>query len=108
MCIGLPMRVTALEPGHARCAGRGETRWVRTALVGDPGIGDWLLVFVDSAVEIIDAQRAAEISATLDLLALVDAGLPCEVPAAFALPSAMSREQLMALAGERSPAGPQS
>ena len=106
MCMAIPMQVTTLEPGHAWCTCRGETRRVRTALVGEPCAGDWLLVFIDNAVEIIDARRAAEISATLDLLALAGAGLACDVAASFALPSAMDREQLMALAGGRPPALP--
>lgn len=101
MCIGIPMRVTAVEAGHAWCDGRGESRRVRTALVGEPAVGDWLLVFIDSAVEALDARRAAEIDATLDLLAFAASALPCDVAAPFELPSSMSREQLALLAGGR-------
>jgi hydrogenase expression/formation protein HypC len=96
MCIGIPMQVTAVEPGHAVCNGRGETRRVRTALVGQVAARDWLLVFIDSAREIITAERANEIGATLDLMQAALAGEFAR-DAAFALPSAMSREQLLAL-----------
>lgn len=99
MCIGIPMQVLRTEPGHAWCAGRGEQRRVRTALVGEVRAGDWLLVFIDSALECVDKERAAEINATLDLLEAAHAGLPADAPAAFALPSGMSREALRALAG---------
>nr|AAA16466.1 hoxL [Cupriavidus necator H16] len=68
MCIGIPMQVMAIEPGYAVCAGRGERRRVSSALVGDCQQGDWLLVFLDSARERIDALRAHEIDATLDML----------------------------------------
>lgn len=101
MCIGIPMQVLALEPGHAICAGRGERRRVRTALVGDPAPGDWLLIFLDSAQERISAERAREVDATLDLLAAVQAGAGGGAEAGFALPSRLSREQLLALAGQQ-------
>jgi len=99
MCIGIPMQVLALEPGHALCEGRGERRRVRTALVGDPAPGDWLLVFIDSAQERISAERAREVDAPLDLLAAVQAGEGGGADAGFALPSRLSRDELLALAG---------
>ena len=101
MCIGIPMQVTAVEPGHAVCVGRGETRRVRTALVDTVQAGDWLLIFIDSAQEHITAQRAREVNGTLDLLAAVMqgdlSGMRAHSDAAFALPSSMSHEQLLAL-----------
>jgi hydrogenase expression/formation protein HypC len=57
------MRVTAVEPGAAWCEGMGERRRVDTLLIGDPTPGAWLLVFLDTAREIISeaqAQRTAE------------------------------------------------
>jgi hydrogenase expression/formation protein HypC len=108
MCIGIPMQVIATEPGHALCAGRGETRRVRTALLGDVAPGEWLLVFIDSAQERLDAPRAAEIDATLDLLQAALAGdLPDpsdDDPPAFDLPSRWSEAQLRALSGAPSTA----
>lgn len=102
MCIGIPMQVVAVEPGHALCAGRGERRRVRTALVGEPAVGDWVLVFIDSVRERIDARRAAEIDATLDLLEAVQAGRAGTAgaqQAAFVLPSSASASELLALCG---------
>jgi hydrogenase expression/formation protein HypC len=99
MCIGIPMRVTAVQPGHALCEGRGEQRRVNTALVGSVAPGDWLLVFLTDAREHIDVMRAAEIDATLDLVASAMQGLDdLGAAAAFALPSQMSAAQLHALA----------
>ena len=103
MCIGIPMQVMAIEPGHAQCDWRGETRRVRTALVGELFVGDWVLVFVDSAQERITPERAREVNATLDLLAAASSGLPADAHAAFDLPSQMSREQLLALSGQTHP-----
>lgn len=107
MCIGLPMQVLAVEPGHASCVGRGQTRRVRTVLVGDVRPGDWLLVFIDNAHDRLDAQRAREIDATLDLLDDALAGAPnvafgdASHPA-FDLPSRWTSDQLRALSGARS------
>lgn len=85
------MQVLAVEPGFAQAAGRGEVRHISTLLVGDCMVGQWLLVFLNDAREVIDAQRAQEINATLDLLQTVmDTGcLPEDDRAGFDLPSAM-------------------
>jgi hydrogenase expression/formation protein HypC len=101
MCIGIPMQVLSTRPGFATVAGRGEVRDINTALIDACAPGDWLLVFLDAAREHIDAERAAEVNATLDLLGSAlsgDSGAHGE--AAFTLPSAMSAEQLAALTGK--------
>src|SRR4051794_18995447 len=100
MCIGIPMQVASIEPGHAVCSGRGETRRVRTALVGEVTVGEWLLVFIDSAQERLDPDRAHEITATLALLQDAMNGLPAmSADTAFKLPSSWTASQLRALAG---------
>ena len=108
MCIGLPMTVVTAEPGHAVCAWRGEARRVDTALVGQVRPGDRLLVFMHSARERLDAERAAEIDATLELLALAGIGGSADASpdAAFPLPSAMSADHLAQLVGRADPAAP--
>ncbi len=98
MCIGMPMQVTAVEPGHALCEGRGERRRVNTALVGDVAPGDWLLVFLGDAREHIDAERALEVNAALDLVLGAMQGQGADGDAGFELPSSMSAEQLRQLA----------
>ncbi|PZP32372.1 MAG: hydrogenase [Roseateles depolymerans] len=103
MCIGLPVQVLQARPGHARVFGRGREFEVNTALVGDCRPGDWLLIFLDSARERLCAERAAEVDAALDLVEQALAGPASPAgPAAdpgFALPSALSAAQLMALTG---------
>ena len=99
MCIGIPMQISALEPGHAQCQGRGEQRRINTVLVGPLAVGDWVLVFMDSAQERISPARAQEVNATLDLMAAALQGEHHDLTAGFALPSAMSREQILALSG---------
>jgi len=101
MCIGLPLQVTAVEPGHALCADAGGPRRVRTSLVGDVQPGDWLLVFLGDAQERISPQRAVEVRATLALLAEAMGGTAPAAPAdaGFDLPSRWTTEQLRALSG---------
>lgn len=103
MCLGVPMQVLTVTPGRAIVAGRGRTQPVETALVGEVAPGDWLLVFLDSARERIDAARAAEVDATLDLLEQALGGGHADADAGFVLPSAMDASQLAALTGGASP-----
>lgn len=102
MCIGIPMQVTVVELGYAQCAGRGDVRRVRTALVGDVTIGQWVLIFIDSAQECITPERAQEINTTLDLMEAVMQGESADQPVGFDLPSAMSLAQILALSGSSS------
>jgi hydrogenase expression/formation protein HypC len=99
MCMGIPMQVQEVEPGHVWAFGRGERRRVDIALVGECQPGEWLLVFMDSARERIAAERAAEISSALDLLEAALAGDPARAQAAvsFSLPSHMDAAELARL-----------
>lgn len=99
MCIGIPMQVTSVEPGHAWCEGRDERRRVNTALVNAVVPGDWLLVFLNDARENIDAERAAEVNLALDLVLGAMQGSGAGGDAGFSLPSRMTAEQLKALSG---------
>lgn len=92
MCIGIPMQVITVEPGFAVVGGRGETRRVKTSLIAQCEPGQWLLVFLDDARELIDSERAAEVNSTLNLLmsALRNSGSEaCGDEPGFSLPSAM-------------------
>ncbi|MBP9905427.1 MAG: HypC/HybG/HupF family hydrogenase formation chaperone [Rhodoferax sp.] len=102
MCIGIPMLVTATEPGFAQVSGRGEQRRITTTLIGDVCTGQWLLVFLNDARELLTPERAAEVNATLDLLAAaMGAGdvQDASADAAFALPSTMDIDTLRSLTG---------
>jgi len=100
MCIGIPMQVIEADDRFALCEGRGEHRRINTALVGDVAPGDWLLVFLDDARERIDANRAAEVNAALDLVLSAMQGLETQEDAGFALPSQMTPEQIRALTSQ--------
>jgi hydrogenase expression/formation protein HypC len=104
MCIGIPMKVVESMGLSARVRGRNGSEVVDLRLVGEVERGQWLLVFQGAARERLDAQRAAEIDAALDLLqAGLAGGHDPERPAdpGFALPSAMSAAELAALTRPR-------
>ena len=100
MCIGIPMQVIESDGRFALCEGRGERRRINTALVGEVVPGDWLLVFLDDAREPIDAARAAEVNAALDLVLGAMQGADLAVDIDFTLPSQMNADQLRALTGQ--------
>lgn len=104
MCIALPARVLTLEAGHAWVDTREGRRLVSTALVGEVEPGDWLLVFLDSARSVIDAERAAEVDTMLDLLqaamGTLGAGSAGAHEPLFTLPSALDAAALAALTGQ--------
>jgi hydrogenase expression/formation protein HypC len=76
MCIGIPMQVEYSVPGHAWCRAMGTERCVDTLLVGDQPAGSWLLVFLDTAREVIDEARAVQIRQALEAVAAAESGEP--------------------------------
>ncbi len=56
------------------CDGRNGRKRINTMLINAVQPGDWLLTFLDSAREAIDAERAAMINSALEGLERVAAG----------------------------------
>ena len=71
MCIGLPMQVISGGKGYAHCQGMGLQREVDTLLVGDQPVGTWLLIFMNSAREVLSEQDAALITDAVKAVDLV-------------------------------------
>ncbi len=93
MCIGIPMQVLSVEPGFAEVLGRGTVRRIGTRLIDSPKVGQWLLVFIDDAREIIDDVRAQEVNSTLDLLEQAFNEDEAEAHIGFTLPSTIHPSQ---------------
>ncbi len=74
MCIGLPMQIIESGPHRALCRFDGKGREIDMALVGKQPAGTWVLVFLDAAREVINAQDAARIGDALKALTLVMQG----------------------------------
>ncbi len=71
MCLGIPMQVLEVQGALARCTGRNGEARIDTLLVGTVQPGDWLLTHLNTAREIIDAERARLVDDALDALAAV-------------------------------------
>ena len=80
MCIGIPMQVRQGGFGYATCEGMGMTREVDTLLVGEQPPGTWLLVFINSAREVLSESEAKKI---IDAVTAVDSLMqqPGQMPA---------------------------
>lgn len=78
MCIGIPMQVIESGFGYALCEGMGMQREVETLLVGEQPPGTWLLIFLDSAREVLseeDAGRITDAVKAIDLIMQNDGGI---------------------------------
>ena len=74
MCLGVPVQVISTSPGYAICDRDGEQVTIDMKLVGEQPPGTWVLVFLDAAREVIDEQKAMEISDALRALQLTFQG----------------------------------
>lgn len=68
MCLALPMRVIRMNGTSALCESRSGQKWVDTQLTGPLEGGQWILCFLGTARELIDARRAAQIDEALSAL----------------------------------------
>lgn len=71
MCIGLPMQIKEVGLASARCEGMGLVREVDTLLVGDLPIDTWVLVFLNSAREVLTEENALKIADAVKAVDLV-------------------------------------
>jgi hydrogenase assembly chaperone HypC/HupF len=74
MCLGIPMKVVAIEGVFAICEGRNGLSRINTMLLGEVVPGQWLLTFLETARETIDFERAQMIDSALDALSVVANG----------------------------------
>lgn len=74
MCLGVPMQVVSVEGYSAVCEAGPRRETIDLALTGPLAPGTWVLVFLGAAREVLDAERAAQISDALDGLAGAMAG----------------------------------
>lgn len=68
MCIGFPMTVVEGDAFEALCERRGETLRVSMTLLGAQPAGSKILVYLGSAVRLLDELEARHIDDALDAL----------------------------------------
>jgi len=75
MCLAVPMQIRNLDGLNARCTARGVERQVSLYMLKDepPVVGDWVLVHVGYALQLITADDARETWNLLDQLVTEDA-----------------------------------
>lgn len=89
MCIGIPMQVLEVEETRALCEGMGRRQYADTLLIDTPKPGDWVLVFLNSAREIIGADQAKAIA---DALTAVNLAMQGETSLDHLFPDLAGRE----------------
>jgi hydrogenase expression/formation protein HypC len=68
------MQITSIEPGHAWCEGMGERKRIDTLLIGEQPVGTWVLVFLNSAREVLTEQQAQSVSKAVQAVNLAMQG----------------------------------
>lgn len=68
MCIGFPMTILEGDAFEALCERRGQTQRVSMALIGAQSPGARVLVYLGSAVRLLDDLEAKQIDDALDAL----------------------------------------
>lgn len=72
MCVGLPLKITAITGIAAEVADSVEL--IDLSLTPEAQVGDWVLTFLGAAREVISEDEAEKISAALDGLRAVMTG----------------------------------
>jgi hydrogenase expression/formation protein HypC len=74
MCLTIPMQVTQLSGLEAICAAKGVERAVSLVMMQgkDAAIGDWVLVHLGRALQVISEREARETWEILDQLLIED------------------------------------
>lgn len=74
MYIGIPMQIVESRGALALCEYRAEKTLIDMSLVGEQGVGTWLLVFLNTAREIIEADEAKQLNDALETTRLAMQG----------------------------------
>ena len=79
MCLGVPMRIIEGDEMSALCVRGDEQRRVSLLLIGPQPVGTQVLVHIDTAVRLLEADEAALIDRALDGLAAAMRGEDFEI-----------------------------
>lgn len=78
MCLGLPMTIVETDGISALCRHGDETRQVSVLLLSNPPVGAKVLVYLDSAVRLLDDEEARLIGEALQGLEAAMKGENCD------------------------------
>lgn len=74
MCIGIPMQIVSVEGDYAWCEGMGESKRIDMLLTGQQAVGSWVLVFMNSAREVLSEADALQITQAVQAVNLAMQG----------------------------------
>lgn len=66
MCLGLPMTIVETDGLSALCTFRGEQRRVSVLLLSNPPVGAKVLVYIDTAIRLLDEEEARLIANAIE------------------------------------------
>jgi hydrogenase expression/formation protein HypC len=78
MCLGLPMTIVESDGLSALCEYRGERRRVSLMLLSEPPVGAKVLVYIDTAIRLLDDEEARLIGAAIEGLGAALNGQDCD------------------------------
>jgi len=78
MCLGLPMTIVETDGVSALCEFRGELRRVSVLLLSRPPVGAKVLVFVDTAIRLLDDEEARLIADAIEGVSAALNGEDCD------------------------------
>ncbi|MBR1131874.1 HypC/HybG/HupF family hydrogenase formation chaperone [Bradyrhizobium iriomotense] len=78
MCLGLPMTIVETDGVSALCEFRGEQRRVSMLLLSSPPVGAKVLVYIDTAIRLLDDAEARLIADAIEGLGAALNGEDCD------------------------------
>jgi hydrogenase expression/formation protein HypC len=78
MCLGLPMTIVETDGISALCEFRGEQRRVSMLLLSNPPVGSRVLVYIDTAIRLLDEEEARLIADAIEGLGAALNGENCD------------------------------
>ena len=78
MCLGLPMTIIETDGMSALCTYGNEQRRVSVMLLSEPPVGAKVLVYIDTAVRLLDEEEACLIGDALEGLGAALNGQDCD------------------------------
>lgn len=60
MCLAIPAKIISVDGTTAHCEMSGVTKDVDISLTPQAKVGDWVIVHVGFALQVIDPEKAAE------------------------------------------------
>ena len=69
MCLAIPAKILSIDGTAAHCEMSGVTKDIDVSLTPEAKAGDWVIVHVGFALQVIDAQKAAATLAAMQSVA---------------------------------------